>query len=1331
MSRRAKRILLALVSVSMLLVLLGTAVVLLLRSAWLHEKIRQKIVTEIEKATGGEVALGGFTVDWRSLKAEVRHLVIRGKEPFDEQPLVRVRSVTVGLKFISFWTPDIDIASLDVDEPFVNIIVNADGTTNFPGPKVKRQGKPIVETLLNLAIGRFTLESGTFIYSHKRTKFSFQGRNLKTLLTYNPVGPVYQGTVSIQPAHLVTAFLEPFDADVKASVTIDKQRIDVTSATLAVDGSRFEANGSLADLASPKGTFDFAGDLSVKQFARLARFPFLRDGTAAVKGRVLFGGKPSYSVSAAVDARRVDFRQGRVHIENAQATVRTELTPELLEVSSISATALGGQFNGRATIERFARYSVEGDLRGFDIQRGLAAAGSQIKAWSGTASGPVRLNGTFRNKQYALETRLAIAPAAGATPIEGLLDVRYDSRRQVFDLARSWMATSSTRVDVSGAVGSEVRVRLGSTNLDDAIPAINLFSNQPVTSLPLRLAGGRASFEGTVKGPLSSPVISGRAFASNLEARGNRIDQTAADFSIGASAATVRRAVVEKGKLRAQGSGSIDLVNWKPTGTSALAATVTLRDAEVAELLRMAGRQDVKATGVVGASGRLSGTYDDLRLIADFNVSKGQIFEEPFDSVKGRLGYTERVIALRDTEIIAGPARVTVTGAYRHVEGDLRNGQLRFDVSTNEMPLARVAAIQRRQPNLAGNARLNFNGAAAIRSSATPPVLLTSLNGDIAARQLQLEGRQVGGLAVTARTEQNLLKTSIQSDFLDSSLQGTAQWRLEPDYPGQGELIFSRLSLAALRNWVSPAGRDGFRFDGSLEGKAQFAGPASKPETWTASVELANFEVFPLSNTPGATPPIRLRNEGPIKASLDRSVVKVSEARLTGRSTQLDIGGSVALQPRPALDLKVNGMVDLSIADGFDPDIHAGGAVVLNANIRGPFQQPQVNGRMELKGASLNFADVTTGLANANGLILFSGTRASIEELKAEVGGGTVSAAGFVGFETGASTFRVKLNANEVRVRYPAGASTTFNADLTLSGTTQRSFLAGEVTILRTGFNPRTDLASILAGSAEPVRTPAARTGPLSGLQFDIKIESAPNIAVESAIAQDVQAEVDLRLRGTPYNPVLLGRILVTQGEVMFFGTKYNISQGAINFINPVKLEPILNMDLETKVRGVDVTITLSGPINKLNVTHRADPPIDFNELVALLATGRTPTSDPALLARQTTTQPQNFSQLGASTLVSQALAAPLSSRLQRFFGVSKLKIDPAFTGVENRAQARITLEQQVTRDITFTYITDVTRSNPQIIRIDWALNRQWSVLGLREENGLFSIEFLYRKSFK
>src|SRR5260370_39554022 len=133
-------------------------------------------------------------------------------------------------------------------------------------------------------------------------------------------------------------------------------------------------------------------------------------------------------------------------------------------------------------------------------------------------------------------------------------------------------------------------------------------------------------------------------------------------------------------------------------------------------------------------------------------------------------------------------------------------------------------------------------------------------------------------------------------------------------------------------------------------------------------------------------------------------------------------------------------------------------------------------------------------------------------------------------------------------------------------------------------------------------------------------------------------------------------------------------------------MEPVLNISLETKAQGVDVQLTVTGPVDNMKLSYTSDPPLQFDEIVALLASGKTPTSDPTILANQPSQPPQSFAQMGESALMSKALADPMASRLQRVFGVSQLKIDPTFTNGSGLPQARLTLEQQVASNLTFAY---------------------------------------------
>jgi translocation and assembly module TamB len=311
-------------------------------------------------------------------------------------------------------------------------------------------------------------------------------------------------------------------------------------------------------------------------------------------------------------------------------------------------------------------------------------------------------------------------------------------------------------------------------------------------------------------------------------------------------------------------------------------------------------------------------------------------------------------------------------------------------------------------------------------------------------------------------------------------------------------------------------------------------------------------------------------------------------------------------------------------------------------------------------------------------------------------------------------------------VRYPATVSSTYDGRLSLSGTGARSLVSGEITVTRMNISAETDLGSVLASLGEPPETPA--TSPvLQNIQFNVHVGSVPDLRIETSLVRNLQASVDLRLSGTALNPSLLGRTSITQGEIEFRGSRYDINRGDLSFVNPFRIEPIVNFELETRIGGVDIALLLSGPARKMNLTYRSDPPLQMSDLINLIAVGRAPTTDPVLAAQQSVTQ-QSLIQTGANTVLSQAIAQPFSRRLQRFFGVSRLKVDPQIGGAEANPSARISTEQQITNDITFTYSYDLSSAQQQVVRVEYQPNRRWSIIVVRDENGLLGSDFLYKK---
>ncbi len=244
-------------------------------------------------------------------------------------------------------------------------------------------------------------------------------------------------------------------------------------------------------------------------------------------------------------------------------------------------------------------------------------------------------------------------------------------------------------------------------------------------------------------------------------------------------------------------------------------------------------------------------------------------------------------------------------------------------------------------------------------------------------------------------------------------------------------------------------------------------------------------------------------------------------------------------------------------------------------------------------------------------------------------------------------------------------------------------------------------------------------------MRLDIHILTDPDLRVITTYANRLAILANLTVRGTAANPGIIGRVTVTDGQLVFFGNQYTVNTGTINFYNPNAIEPILNVSLETIAQNVDVTIGVSGPMNDLKLTYRSDPPLNFQQIVALLATNTTP-SDPTIAAQQPAPPQQSLSQMGESAVLGQAVANPLASRVQRVFGLTQFKVDPSLSGSNGQPGARVTLQQKIANNITFTYITDVTQTNSEIVRVEWAFSPKLSAVALRDFNGNVSLEFYY-----
>jgi translocation and assembly module TamB len=469
---------------------------------------------------------------------------------------------------------------------------------------------------------------------------------------------------------------------------------------------------------------------------------------------------------------------------------------------------------------------------------------------------------------------------------------------------------------------------------------------------------------------------------------------------------------------------------------------------------------------------------------------------------------------------------------------------------------------------------------------------------------------------------------------------------------------------------------------------------------------------------------VKIRNDGPLRFSLSEKDLTIDLFRIVGENTNFSGAGSVHLDGERRLDFHGNGTLGLQLLKTYDPDLTGSGTLTGEASVAGTVTAPMVRGKVEISNAAISDSNLPSALTEMNGSLLFSQNQISIEELSARTGGGMVRFRGHAQLLGKQINFDLSAQADSVRLRYPPGVSSTADATVRWAGTSGASLLSGDITVTKIGIAPGFDFGSYLESTAA-ASTP--QTDPvLNKIRLDLHVVTAPELQMQTSVLR-LRGDADLRLRGDAAKPVLLGRADVFEGEAFFEGTKYRLERGGVTFSNPAVTMPFLDLEATTRVRDYDITLSMTGPADKPKLNYRSEPPLPPADIISLLAFGQTTETSAQL---QQTNQ-SVFSQQASSAMLTAALNATLNNRTQKLFGTSSIKIDPQGLETETsptQTGPAVTIEQQVKDNLTIAYTTDVAQTSQQVIRAEYNVSKNVSIVAIRDQYGVVSFDVQIRR---
>jgi hypothetical protein len=1195
---------------------------------------------------------------------------------------------------------------------------------------------------------------GQFTYEDHGTPWSAVARNLDVIVTK---GVTYDGTARFSDGTVTIQNHVPMRADMTSRFTIEAGIARFSEMQLLADGSRSQVTGEV-DLGHwPEQTWHVQSRV---HFPRMREIFFTKepwrlrgDGDFTGTFHLFKGGRELKGTFASGDVGVNGYR-----FQTLRGSLRW--LPHTFEVSDASARVYGGTARfgyvmapigtGKPTKATFAATYSDVDLASFTDSLALGgirfsgrATGRNRMEWPlGRFSAGVRGSGQVEVRPPAGEMVLGrIAPSeltneddrlgkvwgpfaprlpVARVPIGAEFTYAFDP--EWVDIGPSRFATRKTYVEFQGrtAWGEQSHIPFHVTSADwlesdRLLAGIMTAFGSDTGAVDV---GGWGEFDGVMTKGFRAPRVVGRFSGARMRAWDVVWGDGTADIAIENGYVDVENSTIRSGASVIEANGRFSLGYPRKDGGEEINARVRLIDRPIADLRHAFLLDDYPVDGRLSGEFHLYGRFETPHGFGKMDITDGVAYKEPFQRASASLRFEGAGVRLDAIEATKGGGPLS-GAAYVAWEGTYS-----FNVSGRRVPVESMAALTYPQAPLSGLLEFTASGSGRFEEPRYDVRFSVS--------DLFVSDEGIGEVTGRLGVRNAVMTMEVEAASPRLSVSATGRIALTPESDAELTLRFTDTSLdpyvRAFEPRLSPF------TTAVVSGSIRVVGELSHVEHLLVdgTIDRVDMRLFDYG----------LRNDGPIRLRLDRQVVQVEQMRLIGENTRLDVNGTVGLADRQ-IALHATGDANLSILQGFFRDIRSSGQADLAADVRGALDQPVFSGSASIAGGRIRHFALPHSLDALNGRMTFDAGGARLDGLTARLGGGLVRFGGRIGL-TGYAPGELDVTAHgeDMRLRYPEGFRSVVDADLALRGRTEAALLSGSVLVKSAVFSRRfeTSLNFLeLAGRATPIGTPSGAAG--IPLRFDVRLVAPSTLRVENNVLRIVSS-ADLNLRGTYDRPLLFGRAEIERGEFVFEAKRYVITRGTIDFSNPTRIEPFVDLEAETRVRvpgqTYRVTASIAGTMTHLQWGLDADPPLPTVDVLSLLLSNTAPVDPELARLRSPQEAEQQLLQARAAQLLVSPLSAGVGRVVEQTFGVDTFQITPSLNDPTQQSSrfnpgARLTIGKRLSSRAYLTFsqsLTPQSTNRDQVILLEYDQSDRLSWLLSQNEDRTYALEMRVRHAF-
>lgn len=1238
--RITRRVLLV---IAVILALLVGGVVIFAHTDYANRRLRDEVTRVLSEDFGLEATFGTVELEFLPPRVHVQSTRVNGA---DEEPLVTVDRITIGLQPAALLQGKIDVSEITLEEPTINLVIEGHKVVNLPALRSSEGGES----------------------NEERQKIRDLG--------------VLAGRVNIEVRDARGGPLRVVLDDTNVDLTMAPG--DVTEVRLLIAGGSVEQGENHHEINLVRGRAMFReGQMILRQF-RL-RIEDLRVDVP----RATVGLEAPFDIVGSAEVwvplelvRELPVRapplRGNAHVvanverenERIEADGRLEIAGLIIGPQFMSATSettygphvigdVSGDFHydpdrltmGETTIDR---PGDDGSILVSNLRIGLSEERIPLEAeleLSDLELGRVLIDA-------GLSASRVRARIFGRTTVHGYLRDEFTLRCEPTSLhVRNFAVLTENMIKdnpevilaiVEGLVQGKVVidgrfVRLRNMTVSFGRSVLSVWANLPVTD-PLRWRlvantpagrdmyvedvgdiaglhiGGHGQVNATIQGTYGDPTVDGRVDLQEFELG-------PIPFGRIRGSLRYRQLVIDLPLIRGERArssyqfenGRVDF--RRRLTVNGLAHFDPLYLSEGVEMFGIEGG----ARQVEGlARGRAEVTYLGGRERWLVNATAG-LEETSFAGTP--LGNGEVEVEYDTGDVNVRSLALRREGSEARIVGEMgRNGQLDMEVSLSNLPLGAIdplpEVIRDIQGSLRGRARIlgttrfpRASGWAELSplihrgTRFDPSRVRFSLEGD----ELHVEG-DVGGRMIHL-DELRVRLTRPYPLWVRGAVQGLRFGDiLGHDVLPEGLGIALDATLDAgmeVGPLLSSSGSSAVR---ARHGPVTIWGGRHRELGLSGWIRVDSIEAD--------HPAFTVRNGNPVRLSLEQNRATFREATpFSVYSSTLRQATDVSLAGWASFDqlgLELEGELDLAFVPALLDDVsELVGTALVDCSFRGEPQSPALLGTASVNLDRLVLAGLERYPAsNLTGRLRFTRNVVLLEDVLARVLGGEVAGSGRVTLSgLSLSDYHLQANVRDASLSLGPQSGAVLNGTVTLDspavGAEQLPVVGGQLTVMRLRYEEPIELVSLdgIGGTRRTVVQTYDRER--DSIRLDLRLTGSDNLRIENNLAEAGVLIDDVaqpfRVIGTNQYQTARGTLrLAPHGTLIFRDMNFDIDRGILDFTDPFELNPGIDLVATAVRREWVITLRVTGSLNEPVIALSSDPPLADADIRLLLTVGLT-----------------------------------------------------------------------------------------------------------------------------